>query len=318
MKRKKWLWLLLLLPIIPLVFFPSFLFYTTAPVVEGESSFNIDYNERQSLDFYYPTQKKYEQDPLVIFVHGGGWITGRKESINFNRFNGAIEKVRAAGFAVASPSYTLATDGNSPFPQNIRDVIEAINWLKANAIEYGLDSNRIGLMGESAGAHLALMLTLHAYADEHPQWSKPKIDYLVDVYGPTEMKDLYFSETVDSLNSFIRKLPAMLREPLDISQNLMGFDPQKDSLKASKFMNDYSPIRYLNSGMPPTLVIHGDHDQLVAVEQSRRLVARMESLKLEYKYYELAGVNHAFIGATDTQSDSVQFWISNFIIKQYP
>ena len=317
MKRKKWLWLLLLLPIIPLVFFPSFLFYTTAPVVEGESSFNIEYNASQSLDFYYPTHKKYEQNPLLIFVHGGGWVTGRKESINFNIFSGAIKKVRAAGFAVASPSYTLAEGGKSPFPQNISDVIDAINWLKENAQKYGLDSNRIGLMGESAGAHLALMITLHAYADEHPTWSQPKIDYLVDVYGPTEMRELYFSETVDSLNSFIRKLPAMLREPLDISQNLMGFDPQKDSLKAFKFMRYYSPIRYLKSDIPPFLVIHGDQDQVVNVEQSRLLVARMDSLKLENQYYELAGVNHAFIGATNAQRDSVHKWISDFIIKQY-
>lgn len=318
MKRKKWLWLLLLLPIIPLVFFPSFLFYTTAPVVEGESSFNLDYNASQSLDLYYPTQKKYQQNPLLIFVHGGAWITGRKESINFNRFNGAIEKIRAAGFAVASPSYTLAEGGKSPFPQNIHDLIEAINWLKAKADQYDLDSNRIGLMGESAGAHLALMLTLNAYADEHPQWSRPKIDYLVDVYGPTEMKDLYFSETVDSLNSFIRKLPAMLREPLDITSNLMGFDPQKNSVKALRFMRNYSPIRYLKADIAPILVIHGDQDQLVDVEQSRRLVARMDSLKLTYQYHELAGVNHAFIGATDAQTDSVQNWISDFIIKQYP
>ena len=318
MKRKKWLWLLLLLPLIPLIFFPSFLFYTTAPVVEGESSFNIDYNAEQSLDFYYPTQKKFELAPLVVFVHGGGWITGRKESINFNRFNGAIEKLRAAGFAVASPSYTLAEGGKSPFPENIHDLIEAISWLKNHASMYDLDSNRIGLMGESAGAHLVLMLALHAYVDEHPEWPQPKIDYLVDVYGPTEMKDLYFSETVDSLNSFIRKLPALLREPLDITVNLMGFDPQKDSVKAMEFMDNYSPIRYLRSDIPPCLVIHGDQDQLVNVEQSRRFVARLDSLKVSYKYHELAGVNHAFIGATDAQRDSVQKWISNFIISQYP
>jgi len=318
MKRKKWLWLLFLLPIIPLAFFPGFLFYTTAPIIEGANSYNISYNEKQALDLYFPTQKKYERSPLLIFMHGGAWIVGRKESINFNRFNGAIENLRAQGFAVASLSYTLAEDGISPFPQNIKDIIEAINWLKSQGEEYSIDTNRIGLMGESAGAHLALMLTFHAYADEHPEWSRPKIDYLVDIYGPTEMKHLFLSETLDSLNSFARKLPSVLGEPLDIIQNLMGFDPKKDSLKANKFMRDYSPICFLKSELAPLLIIHGDEDQVVPIEQSRQLIARMDSFNLNYEYHELAGVNHAFIGASDAQMDSIQNWISTFILKQYP
>lgn len=318
MKRKKWLWLLLLLPIIPLTFFPGFLFYTAAPVVEGQSSFNIKYNQQQALDIYFPTQKKFEADPIVIFIHGGAWITGRKESINFNRFNGAVENLRAQGFAVISPSYTLAADGISPFPQNIKDIIDAVLWLKKNASTYALDSNRIGLLGESAGAHLGLMLAFHAYADAHPEWPRPEIDYLVDVYGPNEMRTLYFSETLDSLNSFIEDLPAILREPLDISRNLMGFDPQKDSVKASQFMYEYSPINFLKPALPPVLVIHGDQDQLVSVEQSRRLVAKMDSLNLNCEYHELEGVNHAFLGATDSQKDSIQNWVSQFIIEQYP
>lgn len=318
MKRKKWLWLLLLLPIIPLTFFPGFLFYTTAPIVEGLSDFNLAYNEKQALDIYFPTQKKYEADPVVVFIHGGAWITGRKESINFNRFNGAVEKLRAQGFAVVSPSYTLAEDGISPFPQNIKDVIDAVLWLKKNASAYELDSNRIGLLGESAGAHLGLMLAFHAYADAHPDWPRPEIDYLVDVYGPTEMRTLYFSEKLDSLNSFIEDLPAILREPLDISRNLMGFDPQKDSVKASQFMHEYSPINFLKSELPPVLIIHGDQDQLVSVEQSQLLVAKMDSLNLNFEYHELEGVNHAFLGVTDSQKDSIQFWISRFILKQYP
>jgi acetyl esterase/lipase len=318
MKRKKWLWLLLLLPIIPLTFFPGFLFYTTAPIVEGLSDFNLAYNEKQALDIYFPTQKKYEADPVVVFIHGGAWITGRKESINFNRFNGAVEKLRAQGFAVVSPSYTLAEDGISPFPQNIKDVIDAVLWLKKNASAYELDSNRIGLLGESAGAHLGLMLAFHAYADAHPDWPRPEIDYLVDVYGPTEMRTLYFSEKLDSLNSFIEDLPAILREPLDISRNLMGFDPQKDSVKASQFMHEYSPINFLKPELPPVLIIHGDQDQLVSVEQSQLLVAKMDSLNLNFEYHELEGVNHAFLGVTDSQKDSIQFWISRFILKQYP
>jgi acetyl esterase/lipase len=317
MKRKKWLWLLLIVIVLPLIFFPLFLLYTSAPIVEGDSEFNLSYNSDQYLDFYYPTKAKFQKSPLIVFAHGGGWIIGNKESINFNRFNGAIEKLRAEGFAIASPSYTLAEDGISPFPQNIKDLIDAIDWLKKNSETYSIDTNRIGLFGESAGAHLSLMIALHAYAEKHPQWSHPKIDYLVDVYGPIKMNDLNFSENVDSLYSYINHLPDMLRGPLDIRKNLFGFDPQEDSLKTKIFMDLYSPFCFIKNDMPPILIIHGDEDQIVPIKQSRDLKGRLDSFNLEYKYHELVGVNHGFIGANESQKDSIQDWVSRFIISQY-
>jgi acetyl esterase/lipase len=317
MKRKRWLWLILILAILPFIFFPVFLLYTTAPIVEGNSEFNVAYSSEQSLDFYYPTKAVFQKSPLILFAHGGGWIVGNKESINFNRFNGAVEKLRAKGFALASPSYTLAKNGESPFPQNIKDLLDAIDWLKKNSDSYGIDTNKIGLFGESAGAHLSLMIALHAYADEHPHWSQPKIDYLIDVYGPSKMNDLYLSENVDSLYSYINQLPAILKEPLDIRKNLFGFDPQEDSIQTKKFMDMYSPFRFITEAMPPILIIHGTQDLIVPIKQSRDLKVRLDSFKLNYQYHELEGVNHAFIGATESQEDSIQDWISSFILSHY-
>ncbi len=286
-----------------------------APAIHGMVKYHIPYNEKQTLDVYFPTQPA-ETNPVLLFIHGGGWIAGSKLSVNNNRFNQVFNELREQGFFVVSPDYTLAENGLSPFPDCILDTYAAVQWVKDHSDEYGWDMNQFGLMGESAGGHLALMA---GYADATLFDSElPSIPpkYVVDVYGPTQLDSLYHASTTDSIKAFIKRLPASLAEQLDPARLLVGFDPESHPKAAEALFNIYSPINYLDSLAPPTLIIHGEADQVVPLSQSLLLAGRLDSLGINNPQHYMPGTNHAFQDATDEQKAEMQQIIVEFILNQ--
>ncbi len=288
---------------------------TEPPIFKGEILSDIPYSNTQTLDIYQPTKRVFQKSPVVIFIHGGAWIFGRKTSINFNRFNPAVNRLRNKGYTVISPSYTLATDDKSPFPDCINDVYKAINWVNAVADSLELDQNNLTLFGESAGAHLALMAAFDAQLP-NIDFKRPRFNCIVDVYGPTDLNLIYQNEVLDSVNRWMNKLPDALLPAHDITSYLFGFDPKVDSLKTFAFMEKYSPLSYLiNSQVAPVLIIQGAEDQVVPQIQSLVLKKRLDSLSISNELHILPQVNHAFIGATDAQKQQVQDWIVSFIVR---
>ncbi len=287
-----------------------------APILQGNVGYHIPYKQGKTLDIYEPTHRAYDQAPVLIYFHGGAWMVGRKEAINMNRFNGAINTLRANGYCIISPDYELASE-RSPFPDCIIDAYDVLAWLERHADEYHLDLNNVGVLGESAGAHIAMMLAF-GYREQstgQPGGIRPR--YLIDVYGPSDLDMLYHGPTKDTLDAYLGKLPATLQKHLDPTQKLFGFDPKEDSLKAAAFMYQYSPITYVCKNAPPVLMIHGTADRVVPVEHSTNLRHVLEDLRIDHQYYELDQVDHAFINASKAQSDSVQTWLSSFVKAHY-
>lgn len=293
----------------------SYFLSTEAPFTKGEILYDVPYNNDQRLDVYFPTKNTLIERPVLLFIHGGAWIGGTKEAINLNRFNGAIKQIRDAGYVVISPSYTLAEFGKSPFPKNISDCYESITWIKKHAKEYHLDTNRIGLFGESAGAHIAMMLSFASPEIYGKTLKKPTFEYLINVYGPNDLNRIYQSGLLDSIHSNLSLLPEKIQNRLDLTKYLIGFNPETDSVKATDMMRTYSPINHLNKEFQsPTLIIQGNKDRLVPIDQSINLKTCLDTFQVVSEIHVLLGVDHAFLNVTSEQKDSVQNWIVNFVI----
>jgi acetyl esterase/lipase len=316
-KLKRFFYLILLF--ISLLFAVVLYFFISnkAPIIYGDIIYQVEYNSTQTLDIYYPTKQIFTTSPVLIFFHGGAWIAGRKESINFNRFNSTINTLRENGYSIISPSYTLASDTNSPFPGCITDAYDVIQWIENNASKYNFDTRNIGVFGESAGAHIAMMSAFAEADDFYSSSSTIKLRYVVDVYGPTDLKSLYEIQHSDSTDIILNKVPSYLKTHLDFSNLIFGFNPATNKEKATVYMDKYSPINYINDSIPPLLIIHGNEDQVVPIQQSEILIKKLNMLTIEYEYKIVENANHAFYGASDAQKEDVQNWISNFIVSNY-
>ena len=287
-----------------------------APILQGEIEFCINYKEDQLVDVYLPTKEAFQKRPVVVYYHGGAWVIGRKEAVNYARFNGAFNTLREAGYAIVSPSYTLGKLGNSPFPNCIQDAFDVLDWIKANAEQYNFDINNVGVFGESAGAHLALMVAF-GDADIFEKEKVLPLQYVVDVYGPTDLHALYDDQQflIDTIQALAASLPSSLQKRFDLNAYLFGFDPKEDSLQAHIFTEKYSPINYVTNQQIPVLLIHGNVDKIVPLSQTQLLMNRLDSLKIPFDYLELDGVDHGLRGASKPQKDSIQTKVTGFITK---
>lgn len=286
----------------------GFMIYNDAPVLHGDLEFNIHYKGDKHIDLYQPTNQVYSQSPVVLYFHGGAWMIGRKESINNARFHGAINTLRAQGYAVVSPEYALATEERSPFPDCVVDAYDAADWILENADTYNFDVENIGVMGESAGAHLALMT---GYLEAGHQ---AKIQYIVDVYGPTDLYTLY-QQQIPFIDTIKEQIPFL--GDMDIPKMLFGFDPEVEVDRAKALALANSPVQYIHNASPPTLIIHGNQDRVVPISQSEVLINYLDSLDVVYDYHVLDSVDHAFRGASEAQKAKTQKWISDFVLAHY-
>src|SRR5881396_2302714 len=199
-----------------------------------------------TLNLYCP-QKASSPLPVILWIHGGGWSKGRKE-----QHSPAISFLND-GYAVASIEYRLS--GEAPFPAQIEDCKAAVRWLRANAAKYNLDADRIGVWGMSAGGHLAALLGTSGGVPElegsgdNMQYSS-RVQAVCDVAGPADLPAL--------TNLGPKRMFAI--------EGLLGGPLEKDKAKAIAA----SPIHYVSKDDPPFLIVHGEADRVVPVEQSQR------------------------------------------------
>jgi len=215
------------------------------------------------IDVYKKKELK-EKAPLLVFIHGGGWRSGKRQDYLVYLFDYA-EK----GYVTATVSYRLKKD--SIYPAAIEDVMDAVDFLFQNGETYGYDTSRVALIGGSAGAHLSL---LAAYGWENPRiagnGSKHRVKAVVDIYGPVDMTTEYAQ-----------------------TQRLVtGFTGHPYNEKPKLYW-EASPAKYLNVTSPPTLILHGTSDNLVPVSQSDTLKARLGRIGVPCEYYRLPLWPHA-------------------------
>ncbi|WP_439818653.1 alpha/beta hydrolase fold domain-containing protein [Weissella paramesenteroides] len=221
--------------------------------------------ERHDLDIYLPNEGQ-GPFPVIVDVFGGGLIFGDKSS---HKLEPAL-RLLDQGYAVASVSYTWIQDAD--FPTQIYEVKAAIRFLRAHAGEYQLDMNHVALMGESSGAHLALLsgvtasvnaMSNHEFGDDADQ--SEKVNAIIALYGPYEFDK--FSDQFEE-SGVIPKYPE--------TGTAESFEGQMFKQQAPKDVPDkveeYNPVTYFNPAMPPILAFAGTADFVVPYQQTVNMI----------------------------------------------
>lgn len=193
-----------------------------------------------AADVYLPASSGNR--PAVLVLHSGSWQRGSKA-----RMTAVSEALARYGFVVINANYRLAPA--SRHPAQLSDVRAAVSWIRANARELGVDPRRIGMLGYSAGGHLAL---LSALSQNGPK-DASAVQAVVSAGGPTDLTTLL---DVSPLHQFLGKTRSESPELYRLA----------------------SPIEYASASAPPTLLIHGEYDLIVPKEQSERLFEKLKAL----------------------------------------
>ncbi|MFN8342891.1 MAG: alpha/beta hydrolase [Cyclobacteriaceae bacterium] len=220
-------------------------------VLHGNVAYNNDTLRRHLLDIYLPPNAKGKL-PLVVFVHGGGWIVNDKYA-DIGYMRKTVAEIVSSGYALASIDYRFATD--AIFPAQIQDCNRAVSYLYDNADKYGFDRSRFAVMGFSAGGHLASMMGLsknNNMANFFMPGSSKAFSFkaVVDFYGPAELVLFPRNDDPQSPESLLTGATALSRP---------------DLARAA------SPITYVDKGDPPFLIIHGEKDDMVSPKHSMLL-----------------------------------------------
>jgi acetyl esterase/lipase len=227
--------------------------------------------------------------PAVVFIHGGGWSTGDKAG-----GTRMLEPLARRGYVGVTVNYRLS--GEAIFPAQIEDVKCAIRYLRANAVSLGVDPDRIGVWGSSAGAHLAAMLGTTADVDSwnvSGGWSgfSSRVQAVVDWFGPSNFNTIG-SQAL--LCSRFDHDAAGSPESLLIGCAI----PSCRDLAAAA-----SPITYVTPDDAPTLLMHGTNDCTAPPRQSVEFHERLRAAGVDATLMLLNGAGHggpAFAAQTDT------------------
>ncbi|WP_395742570.1 alpha/beta hydrolase fold domain-containing protein [Prosthecobacter sp.] len=218
---------------------------------------DLDYvgsgNARQMLDLYLPEKKGEKPNPLVVYIHGGGWQAGSKDEADV--LVGLIKG--NTPYAGASLNYRLSQQAQ--WPAQIHDCKAAIRWLRAHAEEYHLDPDKIAVFGISAGGHLVSMLgvtggvkELEGELGRHLEQSS-RVSCVLDFCGPSDFLTFGGKGSVIDPDDPQGPLAKLIGGPLK--------DRREEARKAS-------PVSYLTQDDAPFLIIHGDKDNIVPYAQA--------------------------------------------------
>ena len=212
-------------------------------------------HDRWKLDVYLPKEKAPKGGrPGLVFVHGGGWKNGSKES---GFWASLPARYAAKGYVCISVNYRLTGDGGG-FPACVHDVKNAVRWFRANSKGLGLDPNRIGAYGNSAGAHLVSMLGL------------------VKKEAGLEGKGTHLDQSSLVQAVCASATPSNFlkwKNQLFPNRGVLAGDQENHHARAAKA----SPVTYTAEDAPPFLLVHAENDRTVPFEQGEVLANRLKA-----------------------------------------
>jgi len=224
------------------------------------------------LDLHLPSGKP--RAPLIVWIHGGAWRSGSKNDV-------PIRKLVAEGYPIASVDYRLSTEAR--FPAQVHDIKAAIRFLRAHANEWQLSAKKIVIAGDSAGAHLAALVgvsnesrALEGEIGDNPRASS-SVQGIISLYGAANLQTILKQSTPHGLSV---RVPA-----LDL---LLGEQPEQvpDLAKLA------SPVFHVDKHDPPLLLLHGDQDPQMPINQSHELCGAYQRVGAPVEFVVVHGAAH--------------------------
>jgi acetyl esterase/lipase len=210
-----------------------------------------------------------EPRPAVVLIHGGGMWTGSRTHMEH-----PARQLAEAGYVAVSVDYRLvdAATGRHRWPAQLDDVQLAVRWVRSHAADYGVNPACVGAYGWSAGGQLAALLGTRDTRDATAPMASysSRVDCVVDLAGDVD------------LTAYTR--PPALHEVVALLGGTVQEVPER--------YRDASPLTWIDRRTVPFLVIHGDQDDVVPIEQSLRLVSALRAAGVEEEYMELADAGH--------------------------
>ncbi|HUT92740.1 MAG TPA: alpha/beta hydrolase [Thermoguttaceae bacterium] len=231
------------------------------------------------LDVVRPREAGEKPRPAIVFVHGGGWSGGNKESA----VGSLIPFASTGNYFCATVEYRLS--GEAIWPAQIQDCKAAVRWLKANAKKYNIDPKRIGVWGGSAGGHLVSMLGLTGGVRElegdggWPDQSS-RVACVVDFCGPSDFPSIAKVKADAGRNAY-GPVSKLLGGPVEENEELA---------KAA------SPLSYVSKDAPPFLIVHGTADNTVPLAQAESLYEALKISGADATFVKIEGGGHGIRG----------------------
>lgn len=278
-----------------------FLCIFAVSAVHGEKNYEIIpdvvFGHKAGMALTYDVIRPLEQNgAAVLFMMSGGWVSGWLPPESFMTVkapfgNEYFRKLVDKGYTVV-----IVRHGSSPqfkVPEAVADVRRAVRFIKLNSEKYGIDPDRIGVCGGSAGGHLSLMLgttgdegtTDGADAIER---GPSKVAAVVAYFPPVDLR-----EWVGPMNRF----PAL------------EFD--------AELAESVSPLLQVTPDDAPTLLIHGDKDTLVKLDNSERILKKFEEEQVPAEMIVIEGAGHGFPGEQGTRAGNALIeWFDKYLAKE--
>lgn len=255
----------------------------------GETLTDVTYctpdNSPQTMDVYFPDSGG--PWPGLVYVHGGSWMHGDKSEAGM-----FASLMTAQGYLVVSVNYRLYPAAQ--FPAMIQDVKCAVRSLRANAAQYNLDPNRIGAVGVSAGGHIVGLL---GTTDASAGWDvgeyldqSSRVQAVITMAGVMDLSRSFPNADIEAMKR-------------------IGFGEYN--------VAEASPISHVTPDDPPFLLIHGDRDELVPVEQSQLMYDRLVQENVPAQLVIVQNARHSFTapGGTTPTIPEVNQMIRDFLIQ---
>ena len=249
-------------------------------------------NTELKLDIY-TSRESNKPTPVIIYVFGNGWMYGDK--VIPSAIESIIDLLKDEGYAVISTSYELMND-EVILEEQISDVKDTIRWVYKNKDKYNFDVNNIGMIGPSAGAQLSMMAAFsdddEFIGDKTLKNYSSKVKYIIDLFGPARLSEVNLSVG-----------------PEEVVKNFTNNDIEKLS-------KEFSPIEYIRSDLPDTLVIHSLKDDIVPYESSVELYEAALKYENKFELYTLQNCTHYLENLSSTEALNLYMKIVDYILKE--